>query len=285
MKKCFLLSIICLMTASYVLAQNNPNVFKHNVGAIEVYLLSEGPETGNSRVLVGATPEMIEECLTDGNFSNPINAFLVRFPSGKNVLVDTGRRSQPLLENLGSIGVTADQIDVVLITHTHGDHIGGTIVDGSAVFPRAELYMSKQEHDLNSSGAGARNMIEAYGSRLRLFEPKEIDASPDELFAGIRAVAAFGHTPGHTLFLVESGAEKLLIWGDLTHANDIQMQYPQVALIWDTDNEKAIETRKKVFEYIVANNLTVAGMHNAFPGMGKMTNRAGGGYTYTPVNN
>ena len=277
--KIFFVLVIGLMTVK-ASAQDNPNIFKHNVGAAEVILLSEGQSAGRANILIGATPEMLQECLPDGTFPNSCNAFLVRFPTGKIILVDAGRSSQILLENLKSVGISPEQIDAALITHTHGDHIGGLLRDGQAVFPNAELYMSKQEHDHSLSNAGARNVIEAYQSKLRLFEPKEIDARPEELFSGIRAIATFGHTPGHTVFIVESGNEKLLIWGDLTHAMAIQMPYPQVAVTFDTDPEAAVESRKKILEYVAANSIPVAGMHNSFPGMGKIKKAEKGGYEY-----
>ena len=273
-----IISLVAVMASG----QQTPNVFTHRVGVVEVVLLSEGQGAGNSSIFVGATPEMIQRSMPEGSYPNSVNAFLVRLP-GKTVLVDTGRRTQTLLDNLQSIGVSPAQIDVVLITHTHGDHIGGLLIDGQAAFPNAELYMSKPEHDSSLENAGARSVIEAYRSKLRLFEPKEIDANPDELFPGIRAVAAFGHTAGHTLFMVESGAERLLIWGDLTHAMAIQMPFPQVAMTFDSNPEMAIAERKKVLEYVAANNIAIAGIHNAFPGMGTLTANSDGGYTYTPV--
>jgi len=270
--------IISLMTVA-VSAQAPPNVFTYKLGAIEVCLLSEGQGTGNSNIFVGATPEMIRKCLPQGAYPNSCNAFLVRMP-GKNVLVDAGY-GKNLFDNLKSLGVAPDQVDAVLITHVHGDHLGGMLIDDKAAFPKAELYISAAEHEFSAKNAGARKVIDAYQSRLRLFQPKEIDAHPDLLFAGIRAVAAYGHTPGHTLFMVESGNEKLLIWGDLTHAMAIQMPYPQVAMTYDVDNALAIAARQKVLEYVSTNKISVAGMHTAFPGMGKLE-KSGDGYTFIP---
>jgi glyoxylase-like metal-dependent hydrolase (beta-lactamase superfamily II) len=110
---------------------------------------------------------------------------------------------------------------------------------------------------------------------------------------GIRAVAAFGHTPGHTLYMLETnqislitGRDeifRLLIWGDLTHAMAIQMPFPQVAVTFDVDNEKAVAARKKVLEFVAKNNITVAGIHNAYPGIGYLKELPNGGYQYTPV--
>jgi len=82
---------------------------------------------------------------------------------------------------------------------------------------------------------------------------------------------------------VESGSEKMLIWGDLTHAMAIQMPYPQVAMTYDTNSDMAIAARKKVLEYVAKNNIPVAGMHTAFPGMGKITKAPDGGYLHTPL--
>jgi len=273
------------------------NVFTHKVGPFEVILLSEGQGTGNSSIFVGATPEMIQRAVPTGTFPNSCNAFLVRMGNA-NILIDTGRNADILLENLKSAGVSPEQIHEVYITHVHGDHIGGLIKNDRAVFPNATLHLSQAEHDFAMNGearnANARNMIEAYRLRLNLFEPKEIDdAQPVWLQSyvnrlviegGISAIAAYGHTPGHTMFMVEYGNEKLLIWGDLTHAMAIQMPYPQVAMTYDLNPEMAIAARKKVLEYVAANNITIAGMHIAFPGMGKITKTSDAGYTYTPVN-
>jgi len=267
-----------------VSAQEIPNVFTHKAGTVELCLLSEGQATGDSKIFVSATPEMIQKSLPDGSYPRSCNAFLIRI-AGKNILVDTGY-GRALFDNLKSLGVAPEQIDAVLITHVHGDHIGGMLKDGQAAFPQAELYMSRLEHDYcmnDARNANARKVIEVYQSKLRLFQPAEIDENPNTLLSGIHAVAAYGHTPGHTLYMVESGKEKLLIWGDLTHAMAIQMPYPQVAMTYDTNTEIAIAARKKVLEYVAKNNITVAGMHTAFPGIGKITKAPDGGYIYTPV--
>jgi len=266
-------------------AQENPNVFSYKAGTIEVCLLSEGQAMGNTNIFVGASPEMIQKAVPDGTYPRSCNAFLVRI-SGKNILVDTGL-GRNLSDNLKSFGVAPEQIDAVLITHVHGDHIGGMFKDDKAAFPNAKLYLSKPEYDYSMNGdarnATARKMIEACQSNLHVFQPNEIDGQPTVLFPEIQAVAAFGHTPGHTLFMVVSGNDKLLIWGDLTHAMAIQMPYPQVAMTYDWNTEMAIAARQKVLEYVAKNNIPVAGMHTAFPGIGKITNAPEGGYLYVPV--
>jgi glyoxylase-like metal-dependent hydrolase (beta-lactamase superfamily II) len=184
------------------------------------------------------------------------------------------------------LGITPEQVDAILITHMHGDHFGGILKDDRLLFPNAEIFLSKPEYDYCMSDDArnpedARKVIEKCQANLHLFQPTEIDAKPVVLIPGIRAVAAFGHTPGHTLYMVESGKEKLLIWGDLTHAMAIQMPYPQVAVTYDVNPDMAIASRKKVLEYAAKNKIPIAGMHHAFPGMGKIT-KASIGYSFTP---
>ena len=286
MKKFFVSIMLMINFMTIVsLAQETPNVFTYKVGSVEICLLSEGQGTGNSNIFVGATPEIIQQCLNDGSYPNSCNAFLLRL-KGKNVLVDTGY-GRNLIDNLKSVGVSPEQINAVLITHAHGDHIGGMLKDGQAVFANAELYLSKKEYDFcmdeSDRNANARAVIDAYKSKLHTFDANTIDAKPKELFSGIRAIAALGHTPGHTMYMVESGKEKLLIWGDLTHAMAIQMPYPNVAMTYDTNCEMAIAARTKILNYVADNNIAIAGMHIAFPGIGKITKAATGGYVFTEV--
>ena len=284
MKKIFGCIILIFSITVVMFAQENPNIYKYKVGALEVCLLSEGQGTGKSSIFVGATPEMIQKCVPDGTFPNSCNAFLIRMP-GKTILVDTGY-GRNLFDNLKSFGVAPEQVDAVLLTHMHGDHIGGMLKDGNVVFTKAELYIAKPEHDYwmsdEANNPNARKVIEAYQARLKLFQPAEIDAKPNSLFPGVQAVASFGHTPGHTSFMVVSGKEKLLIWGDLTHAMAIQMTYPQVAMTYDVNLDMAIAFRKKVLEHVAKNNIPIAGMHIAFPGMGKITKASVEGYTFIP---
>ncbi|MDR1171622.1 MAG: MBL fold metallo-hydrolase [Bacteroidales bacterium] len=266
------------------LAQENPNIFTYKVGAFEICLLSEGQSAGKPGIFIGATPEMIRKCIPDGTFPTSCNAFLVRMP-GKTILVDTGY-GRNLFDNLKSLGVTPEQVDIILLTHMHGDHIGGMLKDGQAAFPNAEVYLAKPEHDYwmsdDAKNPNARKVIEVYRSKLHLFQPVEIDAKPNTLFAGIQAVASYGHTPGHTSFMVESGKDKLLIWGDLTHAMAIQMTYPQVAMTYDVNPDVAIASRKKTLEYVAQKKIPIAGMHIAFPGMGKIAKAPADGYSYSP---
>ena len=269
--------------SSAALAQESQAVFTYKVGAVEIILLSEGQRNGQSAILIGAAPEMLQQCMPDGTYPSATNAFLVRMPD-KTVLIDavTGSR---LLANLQSLGVSPEQVNAVLITHTHGDHIGGLLRDGRAAFPNADIYLTQPEYDFwtKTNNESTQKTLEAYKNKLQFIQPAEIGANATPVLPGIKAVAAYGHTPGHAVYIVESNNEQLLIWGDLTHAMAIQMPYPQVAVTYDSNPEQAVVARKKVLEYISKNNIPVAGMHIAFPGIGKISKGAGEGYVFTPV--
>jgi glyoxylase-like metal-dependent hydrolase (beta-lactamase superfamily II) len=278
----FILLIFIFMAAIGSNAQCTTGTdFPERVGDYKVYLLSEGQQKGNTGILIGATPEMIAEQIPDGTFPNAANAFLVQTPD-KNILVDTGF-GRLLFENLKSTGLDANQIDVVLITHMHGDHIGGLLKNGQVLFPNAQLYISQPERDYwaGEKNAGAVAVLNAYEQQLVLFEPNSLDSLSQSLLPGIIPVATYGHTPGHTSFLVESKGDKLLIWGDLTHAMAIQMPYPQVAVTYDVNPEEAVQSRQAVLKYVSENAIPVAGMHIAYPAMGKVQ-ASGSGYEFVP---
>ncbi len=285
---------VLIVTTGALFAQETKTVFKHQVGSFEICLLSEGQQNNRSDFLIGATPEMLQKYVPDGNIPSAMNAFLVRTPN-KIILVDTGL-GRNIFDIMQSTGVDAAQVDIVLITHMHGDHIGGMLRDQKVAFPNAEVYLAKQEYDYwmddeamnrqpeNRRGGflNARTVITAYKDKLHLFQPNEVGTKSAPLFPGVQAFAAFGHTPGHTAYMVESGKDKFMIWGDLTHAMVIQMPYPQVAVTYDTDPQQAVVSRKKILEFVAKNKIPIAGMHIAFPGMGKITTGSGGSYVFTP---
>jgi glyoxylase-like metal-dependent hydrolase (beta-lactamase superfamily II) len=151
------------------------------------------------------------------------------------------------------------------------------------------VYLAQPEHDYwadesNSRGQQARDVIAAYKDKLHLFPPVEAGRNGAPLVAGILGIAAYGHTPGHTAYLLESDKEKLLVWGDLTHAMAIQMPYPQVAVTYDVNPEDAIAYRKKILAYVEKNKIPIAGMHIAFPGIGAVSKgEVPGGYLFIPA--
>ncbi|MDR0973611.1 MAG: MBL fold metallo-hydrolase [Prevotellaceae bacterium] len=261
-------------------AQVNPNVYSHRVGAYEIVLLAENQGTGNTGILVGATPEMLQKAIPNGTYPNAVNAFLVKTPT-QNILFDTGF-GRNLEANLAAVNVKPEQIDLLVITHMHGDHIGGMLKDGKKAFPNAQLVLSDIEKEYwidNQKNEGAIRAYEAYKGDVKLIEPELADKKTAD---GLFFFEAYGHTPGHIACLIKSGADELLIWGDLAHAMAIQMPFPEVSVRYDSDPAEAAESRKQLLKYVAAHQIPIAGMHVAYPGMGKIT-AAGTGYVFTPM--
>jgi glyoxylase-like metal-dependent hydrolase (beta-lactamase superfamily II) len=221
-----------------------------------------------------------------------VNSFLIRI-AGKNVLVDAGAGNsmQPTLgrlpDNLRALGVAPEEIDTVLLTHMHPDHSNGLLdAAGNAVYPNAEIvahetearfWLDREELATDServkrNTAASRRVFSAYGDRLR--RVRDGEALP-----GIAAFMQPGHTPGHTAWLVRSGSESVLFWGDIVHLAAIQIPHPEAGLVFDVDADMARASRRRVFDWVAADRLRVAGAHLDFPGFGTVT-RAGTGYRW-----
>ena len=285
---------VLLSLSTPAFAAGSMEVASYQVGAVKVDMLSEKQAEGKSTLLTGLDEAKLKALLPGGTYPTAFNAFLLRTPQN-TVLVDAGWSADALLEHLKALQVAPEQIDNVVLTHMHPDHIGGLLVEGKPVFPGATVYIAGQERDywsddtaMNALPEGkregfmkARAVLDAYGKSLQFFSPVGLEDGPTELLPGVKAVAAFGHTPGHTMFLIASEGQQLLLWGDLVHAVAVQTPHPEAAIIFDVDAKAAVATRQAVFASVARQNIPVGGMHVPFPGMGILT-VVGAGYVFTP---
>lgn len=280
----FVIFLIAILPIQ-VMSQETNSIVTHKIGKFEISTLPESQGNGSTQILIGATQEMINEYLPDGTFPNAVNAFLVKTPE-HTILVDAGFGRQ-LFDHLKVLDVTPEQVDIILLTHMHGDHIGGLLKDDKVIFPNATMYIAQIEHDYWANGdhASQQKIFNAYKGKIKLFTPNELTEETELLLPGIHGITAYGHTPGHTAFMLESENQQFLIWGDLTHAMKIQMPCPQVAVTYDVDPNLAIESRKKILEYVSKNNIPIAGMHIAFPAMGTIKSNHNNGYEFIPYTN
>lgn len=299
-----------LMTASAyaepVAKQNNqvPGYYRMALGDFEVTALYDGYIDIDTKLLKGASADTIQNLLakmfldSDNGVQTAVNGFLIN--TGKNLmLVDTGAAKcfGPTLgniqDNLKAAGYTPEQVDSVLLTHLHPDHACGLLTaDGKAAYPNATLFVPKGDADYWLSSAEQAKAPEAKRGMFSMSQKAVAPYtaaqhvqyfSPDsKLPEGIVVVPSNGHTPGHTSYMLSSKGQNLLVWGDIVHSHSVQFSQPEVAIEFDSDSAKAIETRKKLFAEAAKDKLWVAGAHLPFPGIGHVRSE-GQGYVWVPT--
>jgi glyoxylase-like metal-dependent hydrolase (beta-lactamase superfamily II) len=249
------------------------------VGDVEVSMMSEAQRDGGIDILIGASSEDLGKFTPGGSYKSAVAAYLISAPDGM-ILVDTGY-GREIERNMRSLGASPPDIQTILITHSHGDHIGGLLKDDSAAYPNARVFISKPEYEWSFQ---VRDYLSKYDGKVELISPGTLDAAGPEIISGVSAIAAYGHTPGHTMFLIQSKGEKLLIWGDLTHAMAIQMPKPEISVTYDSNPLMAAEIRKSVLKFAADNKIPVAGMHVPYPGIGDVVSdpENPGGYKFVP---
>jgi glyoxylase-like metal-dependent hydrolase (beta-lactamase superfamily II) len=171
------------------------------------------------------------------------------------------------------------------LTHAHVDHVGGLTLNGTPLFPQAEVFVNAAEvafwrndtifasvpDEAKPFFVAARTAFDAYDKNLHL-------VTGGEVAPGITLVPLPGHTPGHSGYQIASGADNLLIWADITHLADVQIRRPEVTIAFDTDADEARATRRKLLDQVATDKLVVAGTHFNMPGF-ITVEREGAGYT------
>lgn len=194
------------------------------------------------------------------------------------VLFDTGLNPVGIKNALNSAGYTADMIDVVVITHMHGDHIGGLMDDGTPTFPNARYITGRVEFD-----AWAAMGNEKFDANMRpLADNTTMIEDGASAFSGHTAMAAFGHTPGHMVHLIESEGKSLLIAVDFANHYVWSLARPDWEVKFDMDKPAAAATRKKLLDMMATERMPFIGYHMPWPGMGYVETR-GDGYHYVPM--
>lgn len=256
----------------------NPPFFPScQIGDFQVTALSDGYMSASLDLLSGIATADAASIQRQAGITEPgnihINCYLIR-GRGRTLLVDAGtgglnNAGGQLKANLAAVGVSHNDVDTVLLTHCHPDHIGGLLdAERRPVFEHAQLLMHYREAEYwrddeklkmaNERGQRnfrlARQTLDAYAGNVRLF-------SEDNITEGISPVWLPGHTPGHSGFRIDSAERSLLIWGDIVHYPYIQTAHPTVTIMFDADPAQAEETRKKILAQAGREKLLIAGMH------------------------
>lgn len=224
-------------------------------------------------------------------------AFTVIKTGGKTILIDAGTGAQLAptagLAKAGGMkaaGISPEDIDTVLISHFHPDHIFGLMEkDNSQVYPQAEILVGETEYKFWTDPSlierlpeGRRGLPKRIQSTFPTWKNLSQYSGNQEVAPGITAVSTFGHTPGHTAFHVNSGDDQLMLMGDLMNIPALFLTNLDWQFGNDSDKDVASVTRKAMVDRAVADGITVAGYHFGFPNSGKIE-KDGSGYVFNPV--
>ena len=247
------------------------------IGEFSITAISDGYLSASLDLLSNIDLLDASKLQQDAGVNDPssihINCYLVR-GRGRTILIDAGaggfkQWGGKLKVNLALAGVQPSDIDTILLTHAHPDHVGGLLdSSGEAAFPDAELVIHQHEvsfweDDSNLSRVSerargnflfVRKVFDQYREKMRLF-------TDNEVLPGISAMPLLGHTAGHSGYRIESADRSLLIWGDIVHFPQIQIARPDVSIAFDQDPLLSAKTRSKLLDVVSSDNILIAGMH------------------------
>ena len=281
-----------------------PGFYRLKVGDLEVTALYDGTGVFNPHWLNGTkatTDGVVKGLQEDPHMLDVVDGgFLVN--TGKQlILVDGGAGTWwgggalgRLEGSLRGAGYTPEEVDIVLLTHLHSDHVGGlTTQDGKRVFPNADVYVAKAESDFWLSpeiAAKAPKDAQPFFQSAQAIAAPYIKAGkwhtfsgPEPIVDGMQLVPLPGHTPGHTGYEFSSKGQNILFWGDIVHALRVQLQHPEVTAIFDIDQPAAAASRNELLPELAREDVLIATPHSSvFPPLGRLR-KEGSGYSWVPV--
>jgi glyoxylase-like metal-dependent hydrolase (beta-lactamase superfamily II) len=281
--------------------------YQHQLGNVQITALLDGTNylspTLFKGIPAGEVTQILKKYYADQaqGVQTSVNAFLVNTGSSL-VLVDSGSSScngpnfGSVHKNLIAAGYKPEQVNTILLTHLHPDHVCGISNKGTANFPNATVYIADTEANfwLNPQQAAKlpqdkqakfkqtvekiQQAIHPYQNAKRLKTFKL-----GEKIQGFEVISTPGHTPGHSSFALKSGNQEIVFIGDIVHSHSIQFDRPTTAIDFDTDPKKAVQTRLAQFARLAKNGQTIAAPHLPFPGIGHIYSADGKHYQWIPV--
>ncbi|MCB1506160.1 MAG: MBL fold metallo-hydrolase [Hyphomicrobiaceae bacterium] len=277
--------------------------YSFKVGDIEVTTISDGiwQKPHDPGFIKNATVEETKAALTAAGLPSesvpiPFTVTVVR-TGGRTIMFDSGTGAQlaptagKLAANMAAAGIDAGKIDMVVITHFHPDHIFGLMQKetNAQVYPDAQIVVPKKELAWWTDPGVLAKLPEnrqGLAKRIQSTLPtwKNLTAAEDgaDVAPGIVAVGAYGHTPGHTTYIVGSGKDQLVVLADITNIPALFVRHPEWHAAFDGDPVMAEASRRRMFDRVIADNVIMTGYHFGMPGAGRIQ-KDGNGYAYVPL--
>jgi len=266
--------------------RNNAISHTISIGDFEVSSLLAGTKTGDDpQSIFGMNVDSTEfKAVSDKNFIPSDKTQFFYSPTVVKtktdvILFDTGISAEEIISALTSAGVAAHEITLVVLTHMHGDHIAGMIdVHGKPTFPNARYVTGQKEYEAWSALDAPQ-----FNTHVKPFAEKMTFIAPDQsVVSGVTSIEAFGHTPGHMAYRLESAGEQLVLIADVANHYVWSLAYPDWEVKFDMDKSAAAKTRRRVLGMLAADKIPFCGYHMPFPGTGYVETR-GDGFHYVPT--
>ncbi|KXZ68863.1 putative quorum-quenching lactonase YtnP [Acinetobacter venetianus] len=281
--------------------------YQHQVGDLQITALLDGTNFMSPKLFKDISQQQVQQILKkyyadqDKGVQTSINAFLVN--TGKSlILVDSGAAScfgahlGSVLTNLKASGYQPEQVDTILLTHLHPDHVCGISNNGVANFPNATVYVSDDEAKYwldpkqvaklpKEKQANYLGTVEKIKQAIAPYQAKQRFKTyklGDDI-QGFKVINTAGHTPGHFSYELKTKSESIVFIGDIVHSHTVQFDRPETAIEYDIDPKKAVETRLKQFANFAKNGQTIAAPHLPFPGIGHIYSADGKSYQWIPI--
>lgn len=281
--------------------------YQYQAGNVQITALLDGTNFMSPTLFKDIPQQQVHDILKkyyadqEKGIQTSVNAFLVN--TGKSlVLVDSGAASclgnnlGSVLTNLKAAGYQPEQVDTILLTHLHPDHVCGISKNGIANFPNASVYASQDEANYwldakqaskvpEAKRAGYLGTVEKIKAALAPYQAKQRFKTyklGDEI-QGFKVISTAGHTPGHFSYVLKTDSETVVFIGDIVHSHTVQFDRPKTAIEYDINPQQAVQTRLKQFADFAKNGQTIAAPHLPFPGIGHVYSADGKSYQWIPV--